>query len=226
MRRINKSGDVFNVETNGETVKAKHVIWSAGDFQYSNMTQFAGSQHCRHIAMVNSYEGLAGDDFIIIGGYESGVDAAFHLSHRDKRVRIFDKNCPWAFQTSDPSVALSTYTLERMGTEKFNEHVSLYPDTSIQSVTRSGDVYEVLTGNGQTFHTRTQPLMAEGFRGSHILVEALFENGDNGFPLLNESDESTITPGLFLCGPSVSYQRQVFFSFTSIGSVLLSWPKP
>ncbi len=208
--KIEKVDGLFQVSTNAETVKAKHVIWAAGDFQYPNMNGFAGSEHCRHIATVDSYADLEGEDFIVVGGYESGIDAAFHLSHRGKRVRVFDKNCPWEFQTSDPSVALSTYTLERMRTQAFNDHVSLYPETPIESVTRSGDTYEVTAFNGQSFQTGTPPLMAAGFTGSLTLVDDLFEKRENGFPALNEQDESTITPGLFLCGPSVSHDNQIF----------------
>ena len=46
--------------------------------------------------------------------------------------------------------------------------------------------------------------------GSHRLVADLFEDRADGFPLLNERDESTVVPGLFLCGPAVRHQNHVF----------------
>ena len=69
---------------------------------------------CQHTATVRRYAELEGDDFIIVGGYESGVDAAYHLAHQGKRCKILDKGSPWKNEGSDPSVVLSTYSLERM----------------------------------------------------------------------------------------------------------------
>ena len=47
-------------------------------------------------------------------------------------------------------------------------------------------------------------------RASHKLVADLFERRDDGFPLLSEHDESTIVPGVFLCGPTVRHDDHVF----------------
>ncbi|MEM0925544.1 MAG: NAD(P)/FAD-dependent oxidoreductase, partial [Planctomycetota bacterium] len=100
--RVSKVGEDFRVDTEEETIRAKHVIWAAGEFQYPRLGGFDGSGLCRHTATVDRYEELEGDDFIIIGGYESGVDAAYHLSARGKRVRLFDMSCPWKDESSDP----------------------------------------------------------------------------------------------------------------------------
>ncbi|MEM6362776.1 MAG: monooxygenase, partial [Planctomycetota bacterium] len=54
------------------------------------------------------------------------------------------------------------------------------------------------------------PLLAGGFEGSHHLVSDLFERREDGFLLLNECDESTLTQGLFLCGPAVRHDNHVF----------------
>ncbi len=210
VNQVVPNNDLFRIDTDTETFTAKHVIWAAGDFQYPNTKVFAGSENCRHIATIPSYEELEGDEFIIVGGYESGVDAAYHLAQRGKRVRLFDKGCPWEAQTSDPSVALSTYTLERMLTDTFEEQVELFPYTPIESITRSDSVYEVIALNGERFKTPTVPILAAGFEGSHTLVKDLFEAREDGFPLLSEDDESTIVPGLFLCGPAVRHDGQIF----------------
>lgn len=210
VRQIAKVGDEFHVETPGETVRAKHVIWAAGEFQYPRLGGFTGSELCRHTATIANYEELEGDDLIVIGGYESGVDAAYHLSYGDKRVRLFDSNCPWKDESSDPSVALSTYSLERMREEWFEEFVELFPNTPIASVTRVDGGFEVTAEDGRQFHTSVPPLWAGGFEGSHRLVGDLFEQRDDGYPLLTENDESTIAPGMFLCGPSVRHDNHVF----------------
>jgi hypothetical protein len=64
--------------------------------------------------------------------------------------------------------------------------------------------------DGRRFHSSGPPLLAGGFEGSHKLVADLFEQRDDGFPLLNEHDESTVCPGMFLCGPAVRHDKQVF----------------
>ncbi len=210
VERITKSGETFYIETAGRTLQSRHVIWAAGEFQYPRLKGFHGSELCRHTATISNYRQLEGDDFIVIGGYESGIDAAYHLASRQKRVWLFDKGCPWKEPSSDPSIALSTYSIERMQSQWFKDYVNLNADTSITSVSQSHQRYEVTTEHGQLFHSEVPPLMAGGFEGSHTLVADLFENRDDDFPLLSEDDESTIVPGLFLCGPNVRHDKQVF----------------
>ena len=123
------SAAVFRIDTEDESLQAKHVIWAAGEFQYPRLGGFVGSELCRHTATIASYDEIEGDDFIVVGGYESGVDAAYHLACRDKRVCLFDKDCPWEEESSDPSDALSPFTLERMREDQFVEQVELFPNT-------------------------------------------------------------------------------------------------
>jgi putative flavoprotein involved in K+ transport len=208
--RVTKVGEEFRVDTRNETLRAKHVIWAAGEFQYPRLQGFSGSEFCRHTATVANYQDLSGDDFIIIGGYESGVDAAYHLSYYEKQVRLFDKGCPWKDESSDPSIALSTYSLERMREEWFDQQVELFAHTPVASVLQVEGGYEVKALDGRSFYTSTQPLLAGGFEGSHKLVADLFEQREDGFPVLNAHDESTIVPGMFLCGPAVRHDNHVF----------------
>lgn len=210
VNRIIKADENFHIETSNETLHTKHVIWAAGEYQYPRLNGFTGSELCQHTATIPSYEKLEGDDFIIIGGYESGVDAAYHLAFHDKQVRLFDSDCPWSDERSDPSVALSTYSLERMREEWFEDYVELFPQTPIESVTRVKKKYEVTAQDGRRFQTSFPPLLAGGFTGSHKMVADLFEQRDDGYPLLNEHDESTIVPGIFLCGPAVRHDNHVF----------------
>lgn len=210
VKHITKVGDVFQIETANETVSARHVIWAAGEFQYPRIHGFPGSELCRHTSTIASYEKLEGDDFIVIGGYESGVDAAYHLASNDKKVRLFDKSCPWKDESSDPSISLSTYSLERIREEWVDEFLELVPDTTITSVSCEEGIYTVTTEEGHQFQTKFPPLLAGGFEGSHKLVADLFEQRDDGYPLLNEQDESTIVSGMFLCGPAVRHDNHVF----------------
>ena len=207
---IEKIEGLFHLETKEETLLAKNVIWAAGEYQYPLLDGFAGSELCRHTSTVPSYNKLEGDDFLIIGGYESGIDAAVHLSNMNKKVRLFDLNAPWLEETSDPSVALSTFSFERMNNTSFEQNTKLFPHTPVKSVSVEDGVYVLKTQDGQTFSSTTQPLLAGGFSGSHKFVSHLFDEREDGFPELNESDESTVVPGMFLCGPSVRHDGHIF----------------
>ena len=208
--RVAKADEVFLIDTAKETLRAKHIVWAGGEFQYPHRSVLPGQEHCLHTATIRTYEDLSGDDFIVIGGYESGVDAAYHLARNGKQVRLFDKECAWSDDSSDPSTSLSTYSLERMREEHFVERVKLFPNSPIASVKRTDEAYEVTTTDGRTCWTPTPPLYAGGFDGGQSLVGELFERREDGFPLLTEDDESTITPGAFLCGPTVRHENHVF----------------
>ena len=118
--------------------------------------------------------------------------------------------CPWESESSDPSVALSPFSYERMHERPFVEQVELIPDTTVQSVACVNGRFEVTAEDGRVFQTPSQPLLAGGFAGSHSLVAELFEQRDDGSLLLSEDDESTITPGVFLCGPAVRHNDHIF----------------
>ncbi len=163
VKNISKKKNTFTLECDEGTLLAKNLIWAAGEFQYPRLDGFVGSDLCRHTSTVPNYGNLDGDEIIIIGGYESGVDAAYHLAKCGKKVVLFDKDNPWNEDSSDPSVSLSTFSYERMRDRAFNENVELFPQTPIISVTRSGKTYNVKTVEGQIFKSQTQPLLASGF---------------------------------------------------------------
>ena len=205
---------VFTVETvspsGAQTLRAKNVIWAAGEFQFPRENPFDGAQLCRHTASLSSYAELEGDNFVIIGGYESGVDAAFYLAARGKKVRILDKASPWEETTSDPSVALSTFSIQRMRHPLFKKNVELCSYTEIETVKQTQEGFDVIARDGQIFETKVPPLLAAGFDWSRQLVADLFELRDDGFPKLTAQDGSTVVPGLFICGPAVRQDNHVF----------------
>ena len=210
VKNISKEKNTFSLECDEVTLLAKNLIWAAGEFQYPRLDGFLGSKLCRHTSTVSNYSTLDGDDIIIIGGYESGIDAAYHLAKSGKKVVLFDKDNPWDEDSSDPSVSLSTFSYERMRDSAFDENVELFSHTPIISVTRLDNNYNVKTAEGKIFKSKTQPLLASGFEGSHKFVSHLFDKRKDGFPLLSERDESTVTPGMFLCGPSVRHDDHDF----------------
>ena len=160
---IEKNGDVFHLKTDTMTLVATNVIWAAGEYQYPSQNAFTGSELGRHNSTVAKYGDLEGDDFLIIGGYESGIDAAYHLAKCGKKVKVFDINCPWGDESSDPSIALSTFSYERMLHPSFEENVELFSETTIKSITFDNGTYELTTEDGRSFKSKVQPLMASGY---------------------------------------------------------------
>ena len=207
---VSTSSCGFRVNTADAALSARHIIWAAGEFQYPKAHGVSGSELCQHTSTIPSFTDLDGDDFIVIGGYESGIDAAYHIARRSRRVRLFDDGCPWLSETADPSVALSTYSHQRMREPSFIDHVELHAHTPIASVSCVDGIYLVETQRGQLYQTRTAPILANGFGGSHLLVSDLFDSRADGYPVLNDRDESTTSPGAFLCGPAVRHDDHVF----------------
>ena len=91
-----KHGEFFHLELEGGKIFAENVIWAGGEYQYPSLGGFEQvDELCLHTSNIGSYQELDGDDFLIIGGYESGIDAAYHLANNGNNARVFDMNCPW-----------------------------------------------------------------------------------------------------------------------------------
>ncbi|MEM6930553.1 MAG: NAD(P)-binding domain-containing protein, partial [Myxococcota bacterium] len=90
------------------------------------------------------------------------------------------------------------------------EHVELIPENNVSRVEEVDGGFAVITDDGQRFETPVPPLFAGGFVGGHELVSNLFAQRDDGYPLLTKHDESTVVPGIFLCGPAVRHGNLIF----------------
>jgi len=91
-------------------IRAAYVIWAAGEFQYPSIDGFPGaSEHCVHNSRVSSWEKLAktSDEMVVIGGYESGVDATVHLANAGCDVTVLASTPFWSVRTLDPSTELA-----------------------------------------------------------------------------------------------------------------------
>jgi putative flavoprotein involved in K+ transport len=207
-----ESGGTFQIETNHGRLRARSVIWAAGEFQYPRTSGFPGAELCLHNSQVGSWRDLVGPEparFLVIGGYESGIDSAIALSRLGQRVTVLDARPAWQDTTPDPSVSLSPYTIQRLRSQLKRERITLEGDAEVVEVVRSGQGFLVRVSDGRTWESVQRPILATGFVGSTTLVADLFEPREDGFPLLNAWDESTLTPGLFLSGPSVRHDKVV-----------------
>ena len=213
VKRMTKKDGIFQLhfKDGKDPLETKNVIWAAGEFQYPEMDVFPGSKLCKHNSKVSSWKRLKGEEFIILGGYESGIDAAVNLSKLGKKVTVMDSKAPWKLAMTDPSLKLSPYTLERLREEKKNGRIKLLANTSVTEVCKEGDIYKIFSNKPKAIFSKTQPILATGFKSSLSMIEDLFDwHEEEAYALINEHDESTKTPGLFLVGPQVRHENLIF----------------
>ena len=205
--------DGFRIETPELTIETPNVVWAGGEFSQPRIPEFEGAALCRHNSTIDSWDNLNGDGIIIIGGYESGMDAAFHLVERGKAVAVLSNGEPWLNDHPDPSESLSPYTRGRIldVLHRFPKKLALQGNSEVVRVTQNSDGYLVELANGKSYRTSVQPILATGFRSALTPVKDLFE-WDNGQPVFTEQDQSTLHAGLFYSGPSL-VQRMSKFCF-------------
>jgi putative flavoprotein involved in K+ transport len=210
IKEIQRKDDQFVLITQRGKVSVACLIWAAGEFQYPKKNSFPGSaEYGRHTSDVKSWADIEGDNFCIVGGYESGMDAAVQLARLGKRSHVLEAGDPFNDERSDSSYSLSPYTQDRY--EQYRDFISLAPNTSIEKITHDGDLYVIHPEEGDPICSSTEPLLATGFQGSLSLIQDLFE-WENNVAVLTEDDESTLCPNLFLVGPQVCHSK-AFFCF-------------
>ncbi len=204
---VGKKGDVFHVDTDKGVIESDYVIWAAGEYQYPNDKPFDGGEECMHNSQVGSWKALEGDSFIVIGAYESGIDAAYQLAASGKQVTVLDAGDELAGQESDSSYSLSPFTRDRFAEYKSN--IQVVTNARVKSVEKNDLKYTLHLENGKSITSSNQPILATGFVSSLSLIDSLFAH-EKGYAELTDTDESTKTPGLFLVGPQVRHGGAIF----------------
>jgi cation diffusion facilitator CzcD-associated flavoprotein CzcO len=208
---------LFHLLTTRGPLLARNVVWATGEFHHPDHTRFAGADLCQHYAEVAAFADLAGDERVIIGGFESALDAACHLVANGRRVRVLSPRPTWLLpDEADPSVILTPHTRGRVEAALATGRLELIDGARITRVaptSESASGFLITAEDGRTWQTAHPPINATGFRkgGGARQIEPLFAwNEENGFPLLTPDDESTLTPGLFLVGPHVRHEKIIF----------------
>ncbi|UWM53783.1 NAD(P)-binding domain-containing protein [Salinirubellus salinus] len=206
-------GFVLHMST-GAVIQSRFVVWAAGQFGQPNDEPFPGASHCVHNARVESWSTFVDecveDPIVIVGGYESGIDAALALADLGQNVLVVDEDGPWQFRGPDPSEVLSPYTSQRLRKALEDDApIALEDGIRVERVDIEEGTFDLLGTDGSSFTTRNRPVLATGFERGLGLVDEHFES-ENGQLRLTERDESTITPGLFLAGPQVAHNGQQF----------------
>lgn len=210
------SGNFVLTTATGEKLETRSLIWATGEFQFPNRQVFSGADFCRHYADVSSWNDVKTGEYIVIGGYESAVDAAVNLLENGSSVKMLTRSAPWsASHIADPSISLSPYTRERLNRAMTNPLFEVYEDADVCEVVRtsgSSSTYRVHTTNGRAWLTNEAPILATGFQcgGGARQLTAFFEWSDEGYPVLTEEDSSTLFPGLYLVGPHVRHASNIY----------------
>jgi len=212
---VQKESDRFNVTTTQGTIRADYIVWAAGQFFHPRDRDFPGSQHALHSSQVGNWEDLDGEEFTVIGGYESGVDAALNLVNSGKSVRLISRGEPWASDNPDPSRSLSPRTLDRLRellkTPEKAKKLEFMKDTTITSIEAGDGFWTLRDQDDIPIGTTTRPILANGFHSGLGVVSDHFELDRHGNPVFTEeADESTITSGLFYSGPSLVHRNALF----------------
>jgi putative flavoprotein involved in K+ transport len=240
----------FNVRTaSGSTVFARFVVWAGGEYQYPKRPTFPGAELGIHNSEVHSWSNLTSsvnsdrESMVVVGGYESGIDAAVNLVENGvQNVFVFDKSAYWAAREGDPSEILSPRTfgrLDRVMTAKnmgqihfVKQRVAKVVDTFASSgdedeaegeevqdhADESKSRYLVYSEDGSKFGTNAAPVLGTGFKGNTSVVADMFGWDEHtNYPTLTGNDEAVKTPGLFLVGPSVRHRvKEDIFIFCFI----------
>lgn len=211
----------FVLETNAGSLACEQVVWAAGQFANPRTDVFPGAESCVHTAGVGSWADHAerGEEFLVVGGYESGIDAAIGLVEAGGRVRVVDRGEPWDRRGPDPSEVLSPYTVDRLESVAGSDRLVLEGGAVVEGVECDGDEYRVRTraaegyeldaGRDATYTVPTPPILATGFEPALGPVTEAFPR-EEGTIRLTDRDESPTTPGLFLAGPAVAHDGVSF----------------
>ena len=201
----------YTVETTRATYRSQTVVWAGGEFSHPKAGSFTGHQLCTHSSQFRDWKDYPGTEALIIGGYESGIDAAYNLVKLGKRVTVVSSDTPWNLKHSDPSETLSPYTRERLleAMESSPNQLILHEDSTVVRVEQSSDGYRLETASGSILNSKYPPISATGFHSALTPIKTLWEWEDS-IPKFTQDDESTRHKGLYYSGPSLVHRDSKF----------------
>jgi putative flavoprotein involved in K+ transport len=128
---IETDGDLLRVHTPFGDRCARTVVWAAGEFDYPRAAPFAGAELAVHTSRIRSWSDVEGRRSVVIGGYESGIDAAISLQRRGVEVTVLDRSGAWEVRDPDPSRALSPLTKSRLDRARRKPGLTLVAGASV-----------------------------------------------------------------------------------------------
>lgn len=196
----------FSLETSKGVVSARTVIWAGGEFHNPQQPRMPGSEHADHSSTAAAWTARS-DRVVIIGGYESGLDTACFHVEGGASVTVIDPEHPWqAGVGSDPSFRLSPRTRQRITSAIATGRLTLLASGRVTGIKPTdGGEYNVALAGGGAIASDSRPILATGYGPGLGPATQLFEDRGDGWPLLDDNDESTVTPGLFLAGAALRH---------------------
>ena len=204
----------FRLFTSKGEIKTRFLIWACGEYQFPDLKPFPGGQWCLHYAHIEDWKDLELGHQTVIGGYESGVDAAFNLLKLGCQVRLLVRRRTWEIaEENDPSIVLSPYSCERLQKMQANDGLEIISEVDVTEVSAAaGGGYRIHAADGRHWDSKVPPVLGTGFLtgGGARQIAHLWKWGKNGQVSLSNIDESTLTPGLFLVGPQVRQDQRIY----------------
>jgi len=204
----------FQLATEKGDLHTQFLIWATGEYQFPDLDPFPGARKCLHYAQIEDWQALGGDEHAVIGGYESGVDAAVNLLKLGHRVRLLARRRTWDLpDIDDPSQVLSPYTRGRLAELEQTGRLEIIFGAEVTEVSDAeAGGFRIHAADGRCWDSEHRPVLGTGFvsgGGAHQ-VESLWDWDDAGHVVLTPQDESTRTPGLFLVGPQVRHDQRIY----------------
>lgn len=203
------SMDRFDLQTSVGPMSCRCLVWATGEFFFPQRPSFPGSHLALHYAEIESWSGWPGDRVVVVGGAESGIDAACALVQNGKQVTVLDCGGAWVPEEGDPSTVLSPRTRERLREAEASDRLCLVPDARVTRIEEYADGFGVLDQEGRIQSADAPPVLCCGFEGGAAQIRDLWD-WEEAQPRLTDHDESTRTPGLFLVGPQVRHPDEIF----------------
>ncbi len=190
-----KEDDITLLTDQGKK-RCRVLIWAGGEAQYPKSIPDT-------VRVGISYKNFPKGHHVIIGGAESGMDAAYHLAKRGCTVSVIDPNAPWEVHVSDSSCGLSPYTFDRVRYLKKSGKVEFIAETT-QNITKMR-----LQTQSRVLNLEHPAIDATGYNVQQSLAGKLF-HFVNGTPHLTDQDESTKHQNVYLVGPNIQHDEAIF----------------
>jgi thioredoxin reductase len=186
------------------SVLARSIVWAGGEFHQPLEPRVSGGGLADRSRSAQAWEPRRGR-VVVIGGYESGIDIACHHVEQGAQVTVVDGATPWdAGSGSDPSFRLAPRSRIRLSAALDSGRLTLV-GAHATGIKLDGDEWLVSLGNGRKLRADSRPIAATGYGPGLGPVSHLFARREDGWPELDEDDQSTLAPGLFLSGPAIRH---------------------
>jgi pyruvate/2-oxoglutarate dehydrogenase complex dihydrolipoamide dehydrogenase (E3) component len=201
---VTRIDEGFLVDSPRGPVTSRSLVWAGGEFSDPRLPRIAGAALTDPAGTTAAWEPRPGE-VVVIGGYESGIDIACHHVFAGASVTVVDASTPWdAGRGSDPSFRLAPRSRIRLKDALATGRLALV-DANANAIKRDGSGWTVSLSNGAKRRADSRPIAATGYGPGLGPVAHLFDTRPDGWPELDEDDQSTIAPGLFLAGPAMRH---------------------